>query len=185
MVFNLRPRTIDSDLRWKQEPAEKISGLHELKRSVWRILALLFIDLLEWKPHRLRLAQLQDPFEIKPFVTNNRTLYCLVNVKVALITSFVWKHITLGFKFVFTPESSPETSPRLSGLWGHVLSGCFTKAGPCFQRPFRSMSSTFILLDVSSTEFNAVLTYLHCTAEEWSNITETRLETKTWTSCPC
>ena len=184
MVFNLRPTTIDSDLRWKQEPAEKISGLHELKRSVWRILALLFIDLLEWKPHRLRLAQPQDPFEIKPFVTNNRTLYCLVNVKVALITSFVWKHI-MGFKFFFTPESSPETSPRLSGLCGHVLSGCFTKAGPCFQRPFRSMSSTFILLDVSSTEFNAVLTYLHCIAEEWSNITETRLETKTWISCPC
>lgn len=110
MVFNLRPRTIDSDLRWKQEPAEKISGLHELKRSVWRILALLFIDLLEWKPHRLRLAQLQDPFEIKPFVTNNRTLYCLVNVKVALITSFVWKHI-MGFKFFFLPSRRRKLLP--------------------------------------------------------------------------
>ena len=42
LIFNLRPRTVDSDLRWKQEPAEKISCLHELKRSVWRILVLLF-----------------------------------------------------------------------------------------------------------------------------------------------
>ena len=91
LVFNLRPRTIDSDLRWKQEPAKKISGLHELKRSVWRILVLLFIDLLEWKQHRLRLAQLQDPLQFKPFVTTKRTLYCLVNVPVPLITELCLK----------------------------------------------------------------------------------------------
>ena len=46
------------------------------------------------------------------------------------------------------------------------------------------MSSTFIPWDASSTGFNAVLTYLHCTAEEWSNITETRLATKTWNLLP-
>ena len=143
VVFNLRPRTIDSDLRWKQEPAKKISGLHELKRSVWRILVLLFIDLLEWKQHRFRLAQLQDPLQFEPFVTTNRTLYCLANVPVAIWSPALLENIS--WAFFFTSGSSSETSPRLSRLCGHVLSGCFTKAGPCFQRSFRSTSSTFIL----------------------------------------
>ena len=31
-----------SDLRWKQGPAEKVVGLHELKRSVWRNRLFLF-----------------------------------------------------------------------------------------------------------------------------------------------
>ena len=34
--FNLRPWTVEFDLRGKQGPAEKISGFHELKRTVWR-----------------------------------------------------------------------------------------------------------------------------------------------------
>lgn len=37
LASNLRPRTADSDLRWKQGSAETISGLNELKRSVWWI----------------------------------------------------------------------------------------------------------------------------------------------------
>ena len=40
--FNLRPWTAEFDLRGKQGPAEKISGFHELKRTVWRILLLVF-----------------------------------------------------------------------------------------------------------------------------------------------
>ena len=40
--FNLRPWTVEFDLRGKQGPAEKISGFHELKRTVWRILLLVF-----------------------------------------------------------------------------------------------------------------------------------------------
>ena len=40
--FNLRPRTVEFDLRGKQGPGEKISGFHELKRTVWRILLLVF-----------------------------------------------------------------------------------------------------------------------------------------------
>lgn len=136
LLFNLRPRPIDSDLRWKQEPAKKISGLHELKKAVWRILVLLFIYLLEWKPHRLRLAQLQDLSQFKPFLSQ------LTELSIALL--MCRSHIdhwalleNISWAFFFTTGSSSETSPRLSGLCCHVLSGCFTKAGPCFQRSFR------------------------------------------------
>ena len=158
LLFNLRPRPIDSDLRWKQEPAKKISGLHELKKAVWRILVLLFIDLLEWKPHRLLLAQLQDPSQFKPFLSqltelSITLLMCRSHIDHwALLENISWAFFLLpgrhrkllqGYR-VFAAMSFLAALQRLV----HA-SSVHSVAG---------MSSTFIPRDALSTGFNAVLT---------------------------
>ena len=64
--------TLDSDLRWKQGPAEEISGFHELKRSVWTILVLLF-KIFE-SENRIDYNSLSSKtlLQFKPFVITNK-----------------------------------------------------------------------------------------------------------------
>ena len=72
--FQLRlPKTWQkrSDLRWKQGPAEKVVGLHELKRSVWRNRLFLFNIFATENRIDYDSFTFQDPFQFKTFVTTN------------------------------------------------------------------------------------------------------------------